>query len=116
VVLLDALYGDVDKFAAWIATNREALFFSAYMGNTTRRKNAELMQTLEEQNIPYVSEMPSRNRRDNIIFLATSGTSHNDYVTNAWAENPIKDVLQRQATRLTGGGALARSAGGAAVR
>ena len=116
VVLLDALYGDVDKFAAWIASNREALFVSAYMGNTTRRKNAELMQTLEEQNIPYVSEMPSRNRRDNIIFLATSGTSHNDYVTSAWAENPIKDVLQRQATRLTGGGALARSAGGAAVR
>ena len=116
LVLLDALYGDVDKFAAWIAGNRDAFFLSAYMGNTTRRKNAELMQVLDEREISYVTEMPQRNRRDNVVFLATSGTRHNDYVTSAWAENPIKDVLQRQASRLIGGGPVAQSPGGGALR
>lgn len=116
LVLLDALYGDVDKFAAWIAGNRDAFFLSAYMGNTTRRKNTELMQILDEREIFYVTEMPQRNRRDNVVFLATSGTRHNDYVTAAWAANPIKDVLQRQASRLVGGGAIARSSGGDTVR
>ena len=86
------------------------------MGNTTRRKNTELMQILDEREISYVTEMPQRNRRDNVVFLATSGTRHNDYVTAAWAANPIKDVLQRQASRLVGGGAIARSSGGDTVR
>lgn len=116
LVLLDALYGDVDKFAAWIAGNRDAFFLSAYMGNTTRRKNTELMQILDEREISYVTEMPQRNRRDNVVFLPTSGTRHNDYVTAAWAANPIKDVLQRQASRLVGGGAIGRSSGGDTVR
>ena len=116
LVLLDALYGDVDKFAAWIAGNRGAFFLSAYMGATTRRKNTELMQILDEREISYVTEMPQRNRRDNVIFLATAGTKHNDYVTNAWAVNPIKDVLQRQAGPLIGGGPVAQSPGGGALR
>lgn len=118
VVLLDALYSDVDKFAAWIAGNRDGFFLSAYMGRTTRLKNTELMQTLNEQEIPYVTEMPPRHRRDNVVFLATvAGTTrHNDFVTHAWAVNPIADVLQRQASRLVGGGAVARSPASGAVR
>ena len=62
-------------FAAWIAGNREAFFVSAYMGNTTRRRNGELMQILDERDISYVTEMPPRNRRDNVFFLATSGST-----------------------------------------
>jgi len=116
LVLLDALYGDVDKFAAWIAENRNATFVSAYMGRTTRRKNVELMQMLDERGVSYVTEMPAGGRRDNVIFLPTSGTRHNDYVTNAWAALPIKDLLQRHAGRLVGGGAVARTSGSGSVR
>jgi hypothetical protein len=118
VVLLDALYGEVDKFAAWIAGNREAFFVSAYIRGTTRAKNNELMQLLQERDIPFVTEMPPRNRRDNVVFLAsTPGTAkHRDFVTHAWAASPIKDVLQRQAARVIGAGAVARSTSGGAVR
>lgn len=114
VVLLDALYGEVDKFAAWIAGNRDAFFVSAYIRGTTRAKNTELMQLLQERDIAFATEMP-RNRRDNVVFLATApGTAkHRDFVTQAWAASPIKDVLQRQAVHVIGSGAVARSSGGA---
>ena len=115
LVLLDALYGDLDKFAAWIAGNRTAFFVSSYIGGTTRRKNAELMQMLEEREIPYATEMTG-DRRDNVMFLATTDVNHTDFVTNAWAANPIKDVLQKQAGRLIGGGPVAQSPGGGALR
>jgi hypothetical protein len=37
-------------------------------------------------------------------------------VTNAWAALPIKDLLQRQASRLVGGGPVARTSGSGALR
>jgi hypothetical protein len=32
VVLLDALYGEMDKFSSWIIKNRTGFFVSAYAG------------------------------------------------------------------------------------
>ncbi len=116
VVLLDALYGDLDKFAAWMAANRSGFFVSSYTGST-RRRNEALMQMMQERGIPYVTEMTQRNRRDNVFFLATgSDVNHTDFVTQAWAANPIADVLQKHAGRLMGGGPIARTTGAAAVR
>ena len=66
---------------------------------------------LEERQIPYATEMTG-NRRDNVMFLATTDVNHTDFVTNAWAANPIKDVLQKQAGRLIGRGPVAQSPGG----
>src|SRR5262245_39818120 len=40
VVLLDSLYGELDKFENWITTNRNAFFVSAYLGST-RARNLE---------------------------------------------------------------------------
>ena len=37
VVLLDALYGHLDKFASWIAKNRHAFFVSSYTTHNKRR-------------------------------------------------------------------------------
>jgi hypothetical protein len=45
VVLLDALYGELDKFERFIAGNRKAFFVSAYLGST-RARNLEMQQTL----------------------------------------------------------------------
>ncbi len=116
VVLLDALYGDLDKFAAWIAGNKSTFFISSYT-SSTRRRNSELMQMLQERDVSYVTEMSPRNRRDNVFFLATaSDVNHTDFVTRAWAVNPIADVLQKQAGRLMGSSPIARSPGAAALR
>ena len=36
VVLLDAVYGELDKFASWIASNRSGVFVSSYTRYTQR--------------------------------------------------------------------------------
>ena len=65
LVLLDALYGDLDKFADWIAGNKQAFFVSAYT-SSTRRRNGELMKMLEERDVAYVTRndaaQPARQR------------------------------------------------------
>ena len=115
LVLLDALYGDLDKFASWIAGNKQAFFVSAYTGST-RRRNGELMKMLEERDVMYVTEMTPHNRRDNVFFLATGPeVNHTDFVTNAWAADPIADVLRKHAGRMMGGGPVARTSAGASA-
>jgi hypothetical protein len=111
VLLLDALYGELDKFAAWIAANRSGVFVSSYIAKgPMKRRHADLMQMLRERDVVYATQMPRRGRRDNVFFLATaSDVKHADFVTQAWAANPISDVLQKHAGRLMGSGPIASS-------
>ena len=46
VFLLDAVYGELDKFASWIENNRSGFFVSAYT-RYTQRHDQELMQMLQ---------------------------------------------------------------------
>ena len=59
VVLLDALYGELGKFASWIENDRSAFFVSAYLGST-REKNAELADILAARDIGYATELDRR--------------------------------------------------------
>jgi hypothetical protein len=118
VVLLDALYGELDKFAGWITANRSAVFVSSYIGGgAMKRRHADLMQMLRDRDIAFATAMPRRGQRDNVFFLATgSEIKHADFVTQAWAANPISDVLQKHAGRLMGSGPIARNSGTVSAR
>jgi hypothetical protein len=96
VVLLDALYGELDKFLAWIESDRSAFFISAYLGST-RRHNIELQQVLRERNIEYATSLNGQLKPGAIAFLAgdPEEMTHRDFVTQAWATDPIADVLNR---------------------
>ena len=95
VVLLDALYGELDKFIPWITKSNRGFFVSAFTGST-RRQNTTLEHILAEKNIAYSTILDGRKWRQGVTFLATDpGVNHRDYVTRSWTENPIKDVLAR---------------------
>jgi hypothetical protein len=95
VVLLDALYGEIDKFIPWITKANRGFFVSAFTGST-RRQNTTLEHILAEKNIAYSTIMGGRNWRQGVTFLSTGpNVNHRDYVTRSWTENPIKDVLAR---------------------
>jgi hypothetical protein len=99
VVLLDALYGEMDKFASWIINNRSAFFISAYT-RYTKRHDDELMRILQDKGIPVGRELNSPLKPGTVAFLSTGeGIRHRDYVTLAWTEHPVKDVLLRIAKR-----------------
>jgi hypothetical protein len=96
VVLLDALYGELDKFASWIAADRSAFFVSTYLGST-RNKNAELERVLAEREVEFGTELDQRLEQGSVTILpgGGEGVNHRDLVTHAWVDNPIADLLRR---------------------
>jgi hypothetical protein len=97
VFLLDAVYGELDKFASWIVNNRSGFFVSAYTHYTKRHDN-ELIQMLKEKGIAISDDMDGPLRPGSVVFVETpEGVTHRDYVTHAWTENPVKEMLVKMA-------------------
>jgi hypothetical protein len=97
VFLLDAVYGELDKFASWIENNRSGFFVSSYT-RYTKRHDKELMAILQEKGISYREDMDGPLRPGSVVFVQTpDGITHRDYVTQAWTEHPVKDVLVKMA-------------------
>jgi hypothetical protein len=89
VFLLDAVYGELDKF--------ESFFVSAYT-RSTKRHEQELMAMLKEKGIAISEGMDGPLRPGSVVFVETpDGVTHRDYVTRAWTQNPVKDVLVKMA-------------------
>jgi len=98
VFLLDAVYGELDKFASWVEKNRTGFFISSYTHYTARRDH-ELMQMLREKGIAVSQNMDEPLRPGSVVFVETpEGVRHRDYVTHAWTRNPVKEVLVKMAS------------------
>jgi len=97
VILLDAIYGELDKFANWIENHRNGFFVSSYTHYTASR-NRELMRMLRDKGIASSEDMSRPLRPGSVLFTETgSGITHRDYVTQAWTKNPIEEVLVKMA-------------------
>ncbi|MCP3368245.1 alpha/beta hydrolase [Bradyrhizobium cajani] len=93
VVLLDAVYGEMDKFASWIENHRSGFFVSSYTRYTARR-DRELMSMLRQKGISVAEDMDGPLHPGSVVFVETGdGITHRDYVTRAWTRDPLKDVL-----------------------
>jgi hypothetical protein len=93
IVMLDSLYAGTDQFADWIANNRSGFFISAYTPYTAAH-NADLKHLLAERSVPYGSTLPADHLEGTVAFLPAD-LPHRDYVTNAWTDNPVADILDR---------------------
>jgi hypothetical protein len=95
VMLLDAVYGELDKFASWIANNRSSFFVSAYT-HYTQRHDQELMQMIRDKGIAISDDMDGPLRPGSVVFVKTpDGVTHRDYVTHAWTDKPVREVLAK---------------------
>ncbi len=94
IVLLDALYTGVEKFADWIASNRSAFFVSSYTPHT-RGLNVELERLLDDKSISYSAELKPNRLPGSVTFLPAGDISHRNFVNHAWADFPIADILMR---------------------
>ncbi|HJZ21018.1 MAG TPA: alpha/beta hydrolase [Bradyrhizobium sp.] len=98
VFLLDAVYGELDKFASWIENNRSGFFVSSYT-RYTKRHDRDLMAMLREKGVPVSEDMDGPLRPGTAVFVQSpDGVTHRDYVTHAWTYNPVKEVLIKMAT------------------
>jgi hypothetical protein len=97
VLLLDAVYGELDKFASWIESNRSGFFVSSYT-HYTQRHDRDLMQMLREKGIAVSQDIDAPLKPGSVVFVGTpEGVTHRDYVTHAWTDNPVKEVLAKMA-------------------
>jgi hypothetical protein len=97
VILLDAVYGELDKFASWIENHRNGFFVSSYTHYTSPRDH-ELMSMLRAKGIGVKEDMDGPLRPGSVVFVKTGeGITHRDYVTQAWTKNPIEQVLVKMA-------------------
>jgi hypothetical protein len=94
LVLLDSLYAGIDQFADWIANNRSAFFVSSYTPHTAHH-NADLEHLLAERSVPYASELRRNHLQGMVAFLPAGDVSHRNFVTHAWTDDPVADILAR---------------------
>jgi hypothetical protein len=94
LVLLDSLYAGIDQFADWIANNRSAFFVSSYTPHTANH-NADLEHMLAERSVPFASELRRNHLQGMVAFLPAGDVSHRDFVTHAWTDDPVADILAR---------------------
>ena len=101
VFLLDAVYGELDKFASWIENNRSGFFVRSYT-RYTKQRDRELMEMLRGKGITVTENMDGPLRPGSVVFVQTpDGVTHRNYVTQAWTENPVKEVLVKMTPALT---------------
>jgi hypothetical protein len=93
-ILLDALYGDEDKYAAWMAARRRQAFLLSAYTDSTKDENAALQGLLDRRRVPYAKSMPATLNPGTVAFVPCGGLDmHGDFVTRAWRPDPLKAAL-----------------------
>ena len=95
VVVLDGLYGEPERFAAWIDARRDAYFVGAY-GRSSSDGTTELARLLGERNVPFSTTLgQALEPGDIVLFQVPDTVVHADFVTKAWTDQPLRDLLRR---------------------
>jgi hypothetical protein len=95
VVLLDALYGEPDKFARWIEQERGRAFFVSAYSASSKTENADLRARLERDGVATVEGVPATLDPGVVAFVDAGDVAHEDFVNYAWTSDPLTDVLAR---------------------
>jgi hypothetical protein len=96
VVLLDAVYGEADKFADWTADHRDSGFlFSAFTASSAGG-NGALEDALMDQGIAFTTGRPHCLKAGDVVFLDNGeGIAHADFVSHAWTDDPLTWIFDR---------------------
>ena len=97
VVLMDALYGEEDKFVDWIERAHNRAFFVSAYSKSSHEENEAMRQRLAQAGVNVQSAMPERLGPGVVAFIDAGDVDHNGFVNSAWTSDPLKDVLGRVA-------------------
>lgn len=94
VILMDSLYGDEEKFAAWMAARRRLAFLLSAFTESTREENITLQALLGKRRIPQTNGLPTALTPGTAAFVPCGGWEmHGDFMTRAWGPDPLKQAL-----------------------
>ena len=95
VILLDAIYAEEATFAEWIArSNRTSFFFSAYSVSSVSGTLA-VEAEIGRRGITVTQGLPASLGPGITAFCAAGAVPHNEFVTRAWAADPLRLALSR---------------------
>jgi hypothetical protein len=111
LVLLDALYGEIDKFHAWM-TRKPDMFFISVHTEFTAGVNQALQKLMRDDNVKYMTGLPRRFEPGTISFVSVPAKAlpedaaqkdkdkaaddlHKDFVNRAFADDPLRLILAR---------------------
>ena len=99
LVLMDALYGEVEKFAAWIGRKPSSAFVLSAYSKSSSGPNNELIAQLKQGGVEPHTGGLSELSPGRVVFLPAGDTIvHNDFLTQAWVKDPLRAVFARIAT------------------
>jgi hypothetical protein len=94
VILMDALYGDEEKFAGWAAARRRVGFLLSAYTESTQEWNGNLQSMLGKRRIPFASNLPRDLAPATMAFVSCgSWEMHGDFMTRAWGPDPLAQAL-----------------------
>ena len=94
VILMDALYGDEDKIAAWATTRRQTGFLLSAYTDSTREENGNLQAMLDKKRIAHADALPRNLSPGTMTFLSCGGLEmHGDFMIRAWGPDPLAQAL-----------------------
>lgn len=94
VILLDAIFGEEEKFARWIDGHSAKAFFVSAYGRSSREGNLRVLQLLAGSGIHIDAGAPRRLAPGTVAFI-DSDAPHDSYVTKAFVGNPLQWLLAR---------------------
>jgi hypothetical protein len=95
VVLLDALYGEQARFEQWIAAHHRRAFFVSAWSNSSLSENVAFNLALASRDISLQTGAPQRLSGGGVWTVPALDTEHADFVTRAWVDAPLRDLLSR---------------------
>jgi hypothetical protein len=100
VLLLDALYGEEDKFARWLASAPPARrpFLISLTTTSTDASHAELRRELQQRRIAVADSWPQKPAPGDVAFVRVS-TEHNRVVQDGPPSQPVRVLLQALAVQ-----------------
>ena len=95
LVLLDAAYGQTERFVDWVAHNRRHAFFFSAFTKSSAAGNAAIEAGLANEGIDFASQVPRVLVPGSATFIPVEGANHDDFVTNAWVDQPLAWLFDR---------------------
>ena len=94
VILMDSLYGDEDKFAAWLVLRRKQAFLFSAFTESTREEHGTLKGLLDKRRIPVATKAPVSLTPGTVAMVDCGPWEmHGNFVTQAWTADPLRHVL-----------------------
>lgn len=94
MILLDAPYGEEDILASWLARRHADSFFVSAHGMAPREYNANLIRLLSARGTGLRHTLPASLTPGTIVFFDSGDrVAHEDFVTHAWVDDPLRHLL-----------------------